>query len=242
MKSVLPKIELPIYEIRLPSNDKEIRVRPFTVKEEKLLLLAVESGETTEIVNTTKQVINNCLVDSDIDVNTLPFFDVDFLLIFLRAKSIGENITVNFRCENEIDNNVCYTPFEVNIDISNCQIHKDDNIKKDIKVSSDILVKMKYPNYFIIKQIMDSKNTLDRKIKIIAACIDKIIKGDQSYSSKDITPNQMIDFVEGLTEQQYKELEKFVDNFPYFYYAINHTCTNCGFEHSMQYKDLSSFF
>jgi hypothetical protein len=130
----------------------------------------------------------------------------------------------------------------VKVDISDCKIQKDQNIKKDIKLSSDLLVKMKYPNYAIVRQLMDGENVLVRKIKIIAACIDKIIKNDQSYSSKDITQNQMVDFVEGLTDQQYKELEKFIDNFPYFYYAINHTCSNCGFEHKMQYRDLTSFF
>ena len=240
---MLPKIDLPVYELKLPSNGNTVRVRPFIVKEEKLLLMAVESGDTNEIINITKQVINNCLIDKDVDINSLPFFDVDYLFIALRAKSIGEKINTIFKCKTELeDETICNTPFDVSFDISKCDTYKDDSIKSDIKVQSDILVKMKYPGYSIMKYIMDTQNVLDRKVKIIAACIDRIIQKDKIYSSKDMSREKMVEFVEGLTEAQYKMLENYIDNFPYFYYSVNHTCTSCGFQHNMRYTDFSDFF
>ena len=104
---MLPKIDVPIYNVKLPSTGQELSVRPFLVKEEKMLLMAVKSDDAQEIIRTTKQVINNCIVSPEIDVDTLPFFDIDYLFIALRAKSVGESIDVNFICQSEVDGDKC---------------------------------------------------------------------------------------------------------------------------------------
>ena len=117
---MLPKIDLPTYDLKLPSNGKEVTFRPFLVKEEKLLLMAAKSNDANEIIKTTKQVINNCIIEpSDLNVDTLPFFDVDCLFIAMRAKSVGESIKVNFVCQNSVENAKCGGKFEIAIDISN---------------------------------------------------------------------------------------------------------------------------
>ena len=135
----LPKLDVPLYQIKIPSTGKEITIRPFLVKEEKLLLIAAQSKDQAEIINTTKQIINNCIVDGDVNVETLPFFDIDYIFIALRAKSVGESIDINFTCNNVIeDGEACGSRFTAKIDITNCEIVKNENIKQEITLSGSL--------------------------------------------------------------------------------------------------------
>ena len=238
----LPVVDVPIYEVKLPSNGKEIRIRPFLVKEEKLLLIAAESNDVDEIIKTTKQVINNCLIDKDVDVDKLPFFDVDYLFIALRAKSISETIEMRFTC-NAIDNegNACKHVFDAEIDISKAEIIEYD-VPKTFTLDKGTSVKMKYPSYSIMKTLNENDNALENKIKVIVACIDQIVQRDKVYSSKDYTPKDLQAFVEGLTEENYKKLEIFVDNFPYFAVNVEKKCPKCGYLHDIRYTNFTSFF
>lgn len=238
----LPKIDLPTYDLKLPSNGKTITIRPFLVKEEKLLLMAIESQDEREIINTTKQVINNCLVDSNIDIDKLPFFDVDYLFIALRAKSVGESIEVKFSCNNTVDGQRCGHTFPAKIDISNCEIVKDDTIKNDIMIGNGYMIRMKYPNYTTMKTILDDDNDMNKKIRIIAGSIDSIVKGDEVHTTKDLTRDEIIQFVEDLTQQQYRLLEEYADNFPSFVIKSKATCDKCKFEHNLVYSEFASFF
>lgn len=238
----LPKIDLPIYELKLPSDGKTIRVRPFLVKEEKLLLIAVESKDENTIIQTTKQIINNCILDKDIKVEKLPFFDVDYLFIALRAKSIGETVSVNFICKMPFEGEKCGTMFPVDIDISNCSVKKKDEIKFDIKLSDDMGVKMKYPSYEVMKRFVEGEDVLTKKIKIIVSSIDYIYKGEKTYSTKDYSKEQLQEYIEGFTEEQFKKLEYFVDNFPSFVINAEGTCPRCKHDHKLEYTDFTSFF
>lgn len=238
----LPKIDLPIYELKLPSNGKEIRVRPFVVKEEKLLLMAAESDDSDEIIKTTKQVINNCIIDENVNVDTLPFFDVDYLFIALRAKSIGEKIDMSFTCNNEVEDRRCGHVFDVPIDISTATVVKAEGISDKIDLGKGLSVKMKYPTYSIMKVINDNDSIIDKKIKVMANCIDTIVNGDKVMTSKDFTKKEAEEFIEGLTQEQFVKLEAFVDNFPYFAVNLEHKCQKCGYDHFIQYRDFISFF
>jgi hypothetical protein len=239
---MLPKTDLPIYEIKLPSNGKIVRIRPFLVREEKLLLMAVESNDESEIINTTKQVINNCLIDSDINIDTLPFFDVDYLFIALRAKSVGESISVKFTCNNHIDEQKCGHVFAASIDIANCDIIKDVTIKNIIEVGKNIKIKMKYPNYTAMKTILDNDNALNKQLSIIASCVEQIIDGDKIHTTKDFTKEELNVFLEGLTKEQYSRLEEYINHFPSFAISTKAKCGKCGFEHNLIYDDFTSFF
>lgn len=238
----LPQIELPIYDLKIPSTGQEIKVRPFKVKEEKLLLMAAESNDANEIVNTTKQVINNCILTDGIDVEKLPFFDVDFLFIALRAKSVGDSIELQFTCNAVVEEKKCGHVYEGELDLKNCRIVKEQEIDANVNLGGGMFVKMKYPNYSIMKIIEVGEAVLDRKIKIIAACIEMIQKGDQIYTRKDFTAKELTDFIEELSELQYSKLEKFIDNFPYFVVDIETKCPKCKTVHRKEYRDFSSFF
>lgn len=238
----LPKIDVPTYNVTLPSNDKEIVVRPFLVKEEKILLMAVESKDNENIIKTTKQIINNCVISGNLDLEKLPFFDVDYLFIALRAKSIGENIEVTYKCNNTVQDQVCNGAFTVDIDISNCKISNDKEISNTIELNSKLSVKMKYPSYSIMKMITGNESILEKKIRIIASCVDRIVDGDKIYTTKDFTREELHRFLEDLTNEQYKKLEVFIDNFPEFYIQGNGKCGKCGYNHSVRYTDFARFF
>jgi len=140
---MLPIIDVPTYTIRLPSNGQELTIRPFLVKEEKLLLMAVKSDDAQEIVRTTKQIINNCIISPQINVDTLPFFDIDYLFIALRAKSIGETIDVNFICQNIVNEERCGGKFAVGIDISKVEVENNDKSRLEIRLNDNLIINMK---------------------------------------------------------------------------------------------------
>jgi len=236
----LPKIELPIYDLKIPSNGKDIQIRPFKVKEEKLLLIAAESNDPDEMINATKQVVNNCIVSEKIDIEKLTFFDIDYIFIALRSKSVGDKIEMKYTCNAVTeDSKTCGGSFDAEIDISNVVIIKSDDMKIDL---GSVHMKMKYPSYSIMKAISDKDSAIDKKIKLIAACVDVATQGDKVYTRKDFTDKEMIGFIEELSEQQYKKLEVFVNNLPYFIVRLEKDCPKCGFHHVMEYNDLTDFF
>lgn len=236
----LPKIELPAYEVTIPSSGKTIRARPFTVKEEKMLLMAVESRVQSEIITTVRQVINNCLLDGDVDVDKMPFFDVDYLFTFLRGKSVGEAVEVNLTCNNVVDSEVCGQEFKAEMDIAKVELITQD-ISNDIKLGPAAGVKMRYPNYSIMRKVEELPE-IDKKTFIIVSSIEYVYDKDGMHSFKDYTTDELKDFVEGLTEENYKKLEDYVDKFPVVAAKIEATCPKCGFEHKVRYTDFFDFF
>lgn len=239
---MLPKIDVPTYDVTLPSNSQTITVRPFLVKEEKLLLMAVKSDDAQEIIRATKQIINNCIISPEINIDSLPFFDIDYLFIALRAKSIGETIDVNFICQNDLDGNKCGGKFTVPIDISQIGVENNDKSRLDIKFHDDLIFKMRYPSYSVMKLIDDKADQLETKIKIIMACVDKIFTRGQYFTNKDFTPAELQDFIENLTQEQFEKLTDFVATFPSFYAKGSGKCLKCGKEHNVRYKDFINFF
>lgn len=205
--------------------------------------MALQSEEEEDIISTTKQVINNCIVSGDVDIDKLPFFDVDYLFIALRAKSVGESIDIKFTCNklNETGNS-CGATFDAKIDIANVHLRKKENTSLDIVLSSDMSVKMKYPSYRIMKVLTDELDDMTKKIHLIASCIDMIVDGEQIHTTKDITKEELVEFVENLTQQQFKRMEYFIENMPSFYVTTNAKCKKCGFEHHLEYTDFTSFF
>lgn len=236
----LPKIDLPIYELKVPSSGKILKVRPFSVKEEKLLLIAMESTNTDDIITTVKQVINNCIVTGDLNVDKSPFFDIDYLFIFLRAKSMGETVEVNLTCNNIVDGERCGQVFPAAMDISKCEIIKEEDVSVDIKLDAQRGVRMTYPGYATMKRI--ETNEIDAKTNMIVNSIDYIYDGDSIHSSKDYSKEELKDFIEGLTEENYRKLENFVDNYPSFAVKIEQDCPKCGFHHVVRYTDFIDFF
>lgn len=238
----LPKIDVPTYKIKIPSSGKEIKVRPFSVKEEKLLFMAVESGNLSDMIDTTKQVINNCVISGEFNVDRAPFFDVDFLFIFLRAKSIGESVEVNLTCNNTLDDGKrCGHTFPTEMDISNHEILFNDRVVSDIKLDANNGVRMKYPTYSLVKSL-DEAPDVEKKTKIIINSIEHIYDKKGVYSAKDYSSKELQDFIEGLTEEKYSLLEEWVDSFPTFVVKLVSDCPKCGFHHEVRYSDFADFF
>jgi hypothetical protein len=238
----LPKIDLPVYDFTIPSSGKVIKVRPFTVKEEKLLLLAIESNTPADIIASVKQVINNCIQDDEIDVDKLPFFDIDYLFIYLRAKSVGENAVVNLTCNNTLeDGNTCGHIFSTQVDIGNVELVKFEGVENDIRLTGSSGVVMRYPNYSIMRKIEELPD-LDKKTHVIVSSIDYIYDKKGMHSYKDYTQEELKDFVEGLTEEHYKKLEAYVDRFPTIRGRIEAKCPKCGFNHDVRYTEFYDFF
>lgn len=236
----LPKIDVPVYEYKIPSSGKTIRVRPFNVKEEKLLLMAAESEKFDEVVATVKQVINNCIVEGDFNVDKAPYFDVDFIFIFLRAKSIGESQDIRLTCNNVVKKKVCGNVFNAKLDVANVEMVRDD-ISPDIKFDADTGVKMKWATYSIVKKL-DSTPDIDKKTMLIVHSIDHVYDKNGVHSAKDYTIEELKEFIESLTEANYKKMEAFVDSAPVFVAKIDETCSKCGFEHHVRYSDFLDFF
>lgn len=239
---MLPKIDLPTYELKLPSSGKVVTVRPFTVKEEKLLMIAVESGSETDIINTTRQVINNCIVSDPINLDALPFFDIDYLFIALRAKSVGEAVDVKFRCEIQKDGVLCGHVFPVKIDISDVTVYKDPAATQEIRITNTLMFKMKYPNYALMKGILDKDSVINKKVAIIVGSIDCIVEKDKVYKTNDVPREELVKYVENLTQEQFKKLEYYIEHFPSFAVETSAKCPKCGYEHKLRYTDFTSFF
>ena len=238
----LPTISLPTYEVTIPSTGKTLNCRPFTVAEEKLLLMASESKDSKMVIDTVRQVIKNCILEGEFDFEKSPFFDVDYLFIFLRAKSIGETVEVQLTCNHIVEGAPCGHRMPVALDISKCSIVKDDTLSNDIKLDTKNGVKMKYPSYSLMKHI-ENKKGVDVKTETIVSSIYYIYDGKgNTFSSKDMTREKMKAFIEGLTEEKYKKLENWIDNFPFFLLEVNKTCDKCGFEHKLRYSDFLDFF
>lgn len=236
----LPIIDVPTYELTIPSTKKVIKVRPFTVREEKLLLIALESKDAEEIIKTVKQIITNCIIEGSVDISKAPFFDIDYMFIFLRAKSIGNTVEVKMTCNNIVDGDMCGNSFSADMDISKCDIVGDD-VNDDIKLDGGKGVKMKYPNYSQMKHI-ELGNEVDAKINTVINSIDYIYDKEQMYSSKDYSKAELRHFVESMTEEKFRKLEAFVDNFPTFAVVLEKQCNKCGFEHKVRYTDFYDFF
>jgi len=237
----LPNNDLPTYTIKVPSTNNEIVVRPFTVGEERVLLLALESKDENDIIQATKQIVKQCVVSEDVNVDAVPFFDMDYIFIALRAKSVGPSVETNFSCLNIMDDGIeCGTRFPVKIDIVNYAVNKED-VPAEINIGNEILVKMKYPTYAVMKS-SGTEDNLSRKIKIIANSIEYIMKAKKVYTTKDFERGEVVKFVENLSQEQFNKLENWINNFPSFSIKANATCPKCKYEHNITFNDFSVFF
>lgn len=236
------KNELPQFEIKLPSSGESITLRPYTVKEENILLMAVESGDQDTAINSTKQVIKNCLVEpKDLNIESLPYFDIDYMFLTLRARSVGESVTATFVCPTIVDNHPCNTNLPVEINIDNIKMD-ETNISREFKIGPSTTIHLDYPTYTSMKKLDDKEGTLKKKIKLIASCVTKIVDKKKVWTKKDFTPSEIVDYLDGLTREQFSKLEEFIDNLPGFYLGVKTTCPKCNTEHDIKYNNLVDFF
>lgn len=243
---MLPKIDVPVYSINLISNGKEIKFRPFTVKEEKLFLMANESGDLKTIIDTTKQVLNNCIV-SEIDIDSLPVFDIEYLFLNIRARSVSEVIELNYKCNNDIKNeeneetHKCGHTVKIDVNILDIKPKIENKIENKIQITEKIGLVMKYPNFDTLKKY-EGENEANIVMKLTIDCIDYIYDADQIYYAKDTTEEELIDFVESMQSKDLEKIKEFFDNMPKISKDLDFKCRKCGYEEKITVEGLESFF
>ena len=236
----LPKIATPTYELELPSTGKSIKYRPFLVKEEKVLVIALESEDTKQITNAIKAVLKNCVLTKGIKVETLPTFDIEYLFLNIRGKSVGEELEVNIICPDDGETNV-----PIFIDLDSIQVNKDDDHTNQIKLDDDLMMEMKYPSLeqFIKNNFdFDEKNAMDQSFDLIATCIDKIYNEDEVWATADCTKKEVKEFLESMNSSQFKEIEKFFETMPKLKHTIEVTNPNTKVTSEVVLEGLASFF
>ena len=237
----LPTISTPTYELTLPSSGKKIKYRPFLVREEKVLIMALESEDTKQITNSVIDILNSCILSKGIKLETLATFDIEYLFLNIRSKSVGETIDVNIVCPDDNKTQVAVT-----VDVDSIKIKKDRKHKNVIKLDDNLSLKLKYPS---MTQFIDSnfeskidesevKSTLD----MIISCIDVIFNEEESWPASESTPKELEDFIDQLNTKQFKLIEDFFATMPKLTHTIKVNNPNTGVESDVKLEGLAAFF
>lgn len=235
----LPTISTPVYELELPSNEKTIKYRPFLVKEEKLLVLALETEDTKEISNAIKAVLKNCIQTRGIKIESLPTFDIEYLFLNIRGKSVGEQVEVNLIAPDDGETSV---PVSINLD--DIKVQKKEGHTNKIKLDDSLIMEMKYPSLdqFIKSNFDISESNVDQSFELISSCVDKIYNEEEVWDASDVTKKEIIDFLEQMNSIQFKQIEKFFETMPKLSHEITFTNPKTKVESTVVLEGLSSFF
>ena len=238
----LPTIETPTYELKLYSSNKKVKYRPFLVKEEKVLIIALESKDQSAITNAVKEVLKKCILTKGIDVDNLPTFDIEHLFLNIRAKSIGEDIKLTVTCQDDME-----TKVPVTIYVDEIKISKPRGHTKDVVLDDKMTLRMKYPslNQFIENNFDtedEVKTMVDKTFNVVADCMDTVFTGEDAWDANDYTPTERIQFIEQLNSQQYKKVEKFFSTMPKLSHTIEVVNPNTKKKSSIVLEGLADFF
>ena len=236
----LPRIAAPTYELELPSSGKSIQYRPFLVKEEKVLVIALESEDTKQITTAIKNVIKNCVLTKGLKVESLPTFDIEYLFLNIRGKSVGEELEVNIICPDDEE-----TQVPVTIDLDDIKVVKDEEHTNKVKLDETLMMEMKYPSLDqFIKNNFDfeSKNAMDQSFELIATCIDSICSEEEVWAAGDCTKKEINDFLESMNSSQFKGIEKFFETMPKLTHTVPVTNPNTKVKSDVVLEGLASFF
>lgn len=243
---MLPKIDVPIYNVELLSNGKNLRFRPFTVKEEKLFLMANESEDLDNVVDTIKQILNNCILD-EFEIDSLPLFDIEHLFLNIRARSISEVVNLKYKCNNNVLNEEtkeekkCNNVVEIDLNILEVEPEKQEGHTNKIEITENMGVVMKYPSFETIKKF-DVENEADSIIKITVNCIDYVYDSDSIYYAKDSTEEELIEFVESMQAKDLEKIKNFFETMPKMKRDIDFKCNKCGHEEKIELEGIQNFF
>ena len=238
----LPTITTPTYELNLPSTGKKIKYRPFLVKEEKILILALETRDQNQITNAVKDVLKKCVITRGIKIDDLPTFDIEYLFLNIRARSIGEDINMIVTCPDDRK-----TEVDVTVYVDEIKVIKSKEHVKDITLDKDMTLRMKYPslNQFIETNFdteEESQTTVDKTFQLIADCMDTVYTKEDAWDSKDYSPNERLEFIEQLSSKQFKQVEKFFATMPKLSHTIEVTNPNTKKKSKIVLEGLADFF
>ena len=235
----LPTIATPTYSLELPSTKKTIKYRPFLVKEEKLLVLALETENQKEITTAVKSVIKNCIQTRGVKVETLPTFDIEYLFLNIRGKSVGEEVEVNIVAP---DDGVTQIP--VTIDLDDIKVVDNPEHNRQIKLNDELVMEMRYPSLeqFIKNNFDVNESNFDQSFELIASCVGKIYSDDEVWSTDDVSKKEVIEFLEQMNSIQFKDIEKFFETMPKLSHTVKVTNPKTKVESEVVLEGLSSFF
>jgi hypothetical protein len=244
---MLPKVDVPLYEITLPLMKKKVKFRPFLVKEEKILLMAAESDDQNAVILAIKQIITNCLV-TKIDVDDLPIMDFEYLFLHLRARSVGETIDLQYKCNNDINEGgeerkcnhlvkLSFNALEVEPELNGKETNK-------LELTPKLGIVLKYPTFGSIETLASIENVspTDVVVETIISSIDYIYDDESIYYAKDTPKEELIDFIDSLTREQFQKIKEFFENIPKLTKKLDFKCVKCGYEDNIEVEGIQSFF
>lgn len=238
----LPKLDVPTYEIELPVSKKKIKYRPFLVKEQRNLLMAVESDDSKAIQIAIGDILNNCTLTEGIEIDQLPIVDVEYYFINLRAKSVGEIVESSYRCNNEVDGVECGNIMEKEVNLMNIKVDQSRYVDPEIKLTDTITIKLKYPEFRLVGESLEIENQNEITFNMIANSIDYIYDGQQFYYGHEAQPGEMLQFVEGMNQEQFNKIEDFFNNLPQLKETLEIDCKKCGYHHVIPVEGIENFF
>lgn len=237
----LPKISTPLYEMEIPSTGKKIKYRPFLVREEKILIMALESENMKQITSAIVQILGDCISTRGVKIKDLATFDIEYIFLNVRAKSVGESVEVNIICPDDAETQVRTT-----VDIDSISVQRNPEHEQIIRLDNELSMKMKYPSLdqFIENNFEYNSNddNVDKSLDMIISCVDMIYNKEESWSSKDCTHKELKDFVEQMNTKQLKEIENFFATMPKLMHTVNITNPNTNVDSEVVLEGLASFF
>lgn len=238
----LPKLDTPTYELELPVSKKKIKYRPFLVKEQRNLLMALESNDSSATQSAIRDILVNCTLTDGINIDKLPIVDIEYYFINLRAKSVGEIVESKYKCNNVVEGKECGNIMEKNIDLTTIKVDIPTDNDPEIQLTPKITIKMQYPEYGIVKDSLKYDDINQVTFNMIAESIEYIYDGEQFYYGHEAQPGEMLEFVESMNQEQFTKVEKFFDALPKLKETVNIKCSKCGFDHTIEVEGLESFF
>lgn len=242
---MLPKLDVPIYEVKLISTGKTVKIRPFLVKEQKLFLMASESDDPKETINVIKQVLKNCVLD-EINIDELPTFDLEYLFFHLRARSVGEVVELKYKCNNTVKNDkgedvACKGTVEFDINLLEIEPTKNPEHSSKIKLTEKLGMALKYPTFEMIEKYenMDENQMM---VEVLVDCIDYIYDEEQIYHAKDNTREELQEFVDSLQQKDLENIKRFFDTMPELKKDVHFHCPKCGYDEDISIKGMQNFF
>ena len=234
----LPKLEVPIYELTVPSTDEKIKYRPFLIKEEKILLIAMESGQNEDVIQAVKQIVSECTFNT-LKLGNMPMFDVEYIFLQIRSKSVGEVSKLKILCRDDGE-----TYANVEVDLTEIEVQVNDDHTNKIELTDEMGVIMKYPTIDSFSTAGISDITPENMLDVIVACIDKIYdkKGEEVYDSKDSSKKELMDFVEGMNTTQFQDVQAFFDSMPKLRHEVTVVNPKTKKENIVALSGLNDFF
>lgn len=246
---MLPKIDVPIYELDLPLSKKKVKFRPFLVKEEKILMMAMESDTDDSSLLAIKQIITNCCLSDNVDIETLPITDLEYFFLNLRARSVGEIVDLQYKCNNKVkdeesgEEKDCNNVVKLEVNVLDIKPEISESHTTKIALSPNMGIVMKYPSFKVVEENEKIQGgEVEKLMNVLINCIESVYTEDSIFYSKDISKEELSNFIESLTREQFVKVQEFFDTMPKIKKELDFTCKKCGYHENITVEGLQSFF